>query len=166
MSGFLRGHSCCAALLKMTENWRSALDQKQDFGVVTIGLSKVFDSICHNLLLAKLKAYGLNSSTVDLIRSYLQERQQRVKCNGAYSEWLPSRCGVPQGSLLGPLLFNIFINDLNETIVTSSLRLYADDTTIYTSDVYPTRLEFTINDDVSALSQWLKEDTNYDNGKL
>ena len=88
MSGFLRGHSCCAALLKMTENWRSALDQKQDFGVVTIGLSKVFDSICHNLLLAKLKAYGLNSSTVDLIRSYLQERQQRVKCNGAYSEWL------------------------------------------------------------------------------
>ena len=71
-----------------------------------------------------------------------------------------------QSGLLGPLLFNIFINDLNETIVTSSLRLYADDTTIYTSDVYPARLEFTINDDVSALSQWLKEDTNYDNGKL
>ena len=146
-------------MLKMTEDWRSALDQKQDVGVVTIDLSKAFDSIGHNLLLAKLKAYGLNSSAVDLIRSYLQERQQRVKCDDVYSGWLPSRCGVPQArkriSLLGPLLFNIFINDLNETILTSFLRLYADDATNYTSNDYPARLEFTINNDVSALNQWL-----------
>ena len=61
MSEFLRGHSCCTALIKMTDDWRIALDQKKDVGVVALDLSKAFDSICHNLLLAKLKAYGLKA---------------------------------------------------------------------------------------------------------
>ena len=98
MSGFpLRGHSCCTALLKLTDDWRTALDQKKDVGVVAIDPSKAFDSICHNLLLAKLKAYGLRDSAIELIQSYLSHRFQRVKCNGVYSDWLPIRCGLPQG---------------------------------------------------------------------
>ena len=129
MSGFQRGHSCCSALLKLTDDWRHALDKKKDVGVVPIDLSKAFDSICHNLLLAKLKAYGFQDSALKLIQSYLSGLLQRVKCNGNVSDWLPIRCGVPQGSLLGPLLFNIFVNDVNYSAGFSSIRLYADDTT-------------------------------------
>ena len=101
MSGFLRGHSCCSALLKLTDDWRQALDNKKDVAVIAIDLSKAFDSIY--LLLAKLKAYGVRDSAIKLIQSYLSGRFQRVKCNGKVSDLLPLRCGVPQGSLLGPL---------------------------------------------------------------
>ena len=81
MSGFLRGHSCCSALLKLTDDWRQALDNKKDVAVIAIDLPKAFDSICHNLLLAKLKAYGVHDSAIKLIQSYLSGRFQRVKCN-------------------------------------------------------------------------------------
>ena len=131
MSGFLRGHSTATALIKLTDDWRKSLDEKQEVGVVAIDLSKAFDCICHNLLLAKLKAYGLHDTALKLLRSFLHERKQRVMCNNSCSSWTPIRCGVPQGSLLSPLLFNIFMNDINEAVNDSSLRLYADDTTLY-----------------------------------
>ena len=123
---------------------------------MAIDLLKAFDSICHNLLLAKLKAYGLQDSALQLMRSYLQDRKQRVKCNGVYSGWLPIRCGVPQGSLLGPLLFNIFVNDVNYTVENSSLRFYADDTIQYAHDTSSAILEYTLNQDICALSDWCK----------
>ena len=104
MSGFLRGHSCCTALLKLTEDWRPALDDKKNVAVVAIDISKAFDSLCNNLLLAKLKSYGVGNSAIDLIPSYLHGRKQRMKCNNAFSDWLRVQCDVPQGSLLGSLL--------------------------------------------------------------
>ena len=154
MSGFLCGHSCCTALLKLTEDWRLALDSKKDVGVIAIDLSKAFDSICHNLLLVKLRAYGCQESAISLIQSYFTDRFQRVKCNGSSSDWLPVQCGVSQGSLLGPLFFNIFVNDVNYTVGTSSLRLYADDTTQYAAHMSPVVLESTLNHDVIKLTQW------------
>ena len=84
MSGFLRGHSCCSALLKMVDDWRLALDSKKITGSIAIDLSKAFESICHNLLLAKLQAYDLNDNAIAFLQSYLTDRQQRVKFHGKF----------------------------------------------------------------------------------
>ena len=105
-------------------------------------------------LLAKLKAYGVHDSAIKLIQSYLSGRFQRVKCNGKVSDWLPLRCGVPQGSLLGPLFLNIFVNDVNYSAGSSSLRLYADDTTQYIAHESPCTLESTLNQDIKRLTLW------------
>ena len=113
----------------------------KDVAVIAIDLSKAFDSICHNFLLAKLKACGVHDSAMKLIQSYLSGRFQRVKCNGKVSDWLPLHCGAPEGSLLGPLLFNIFVNDVKYSAGSSSLRLYADDTTQYIAHESPCTLE-------------------------
>ena len=165
MSGFLKGNSCATALIKLTDDWRMDLDQKKEVGVVAIDLSKAFDCICHNLLLAKLKAYGLQEPALQLIRSYLQNHKQRVKCNDMCSSWLHLRCGVPQGSLLSPLLFNIFINDMNETVTSSSLRLYADDTPQYTSDISPVILnQYSLKQDIEKLSNWFDRNFLHCNG--
>ena len=108
----------------------------------------------YNLLLAKLRAYGLNDDAIAFLQSYLIDRQQRVKFHGKFSEWCPVKCGVPQGSLLGPLLFNIFLNDLNFAGQISSLRLYADDTTTYASDCNIIALEISLNQDLNILVTW------------
>ena len=97
--------------------------------------SKAFDSINHNLLLGKLKAYGLSQSALSLMSSYQLGRKQRVCLHSVCSSYSELRAGLPQGSLLGPLLFNIFIYDLNYVVPDMSLRLYADDTTLHASDV-------------------------------
>ena len=153
MSGFLRGHSSYSALVKLTDDWRVSLNNKKEAGVIAIDLSNAFVSNCRNLLLAKLKAYGLSELTIQLVQSYHSERRQRVKCNSIYSDWLPVQCGVPQGSLLGLLLFSIFISDINDVIVNISiLRLYTDDTTKYDSDKSPAVLDFLLNQDVQVLA--------------
>ena len=159
MSGFLRGHSCCTALVKMIDDFRWALDSKMSTCSVAIDLTKEFDSICHNLLLAKLHAYGVSQGAIKFLQSYLSNRQQRVKVNGVLSDWSPVLCGVPQGSLLGPLLLNIFINNLNFVTRIASLRLYADDTTTYTSAANTTALELSFNQDLQKLSTWFS--SNY-----
>lgn len=122
--------------------------------MIAIDLSKAFDSICHDLSLAKLIAYGSQDSAIRLIQSYFTDRFQRVKCNGSFSDWLPVRCGVPQGSLRDPLFFNIFFNYVNYTAGTSSLRLYADDTTQYAAHMSLVVLESTLNHDIIKLTQW------------
>ena len=141
----------------MVDDWRLALDSKKITGSIAIDLSKAFDSICHNLLLAKLRAYGLNDDAIAFLQSYLTDRHQRVKFHGKFSEWCPVKCGVPQGSLLGPLLFNIFLNDLNFAGQSSSLRLYADDTTTYASDRDIVTLEISLNQDLNVLVTWFSQ---------
>ena len=91
MSGFLKGHSCPTALIKLRDDWRSALDEKEKMGVIAIDLSKAFESIRHNLLLAKVKAYGVQEPALQLLRSYLHCRNQRVVCNNKCSSWSPVR---------------------------------------------------------------------------
>ena len=142
-------HSCCTALPKMTEDWRNGIDNKE---AVAADLSKVFDAINHRLLLAKLKAYVFSPHALELMFTYLLGRQQCIRLEGVCSNFKTVKSGVPQGSLLGPLLFNLFINDLNFCVPNVSLRLYADDTTAYLSDVSSTILEFSFNKDLQTLS--------------
>ena len=84
LAGYLKGHSCCKALLKMSEDWRACLDRREAVAVVTVDLSKAFDSVCHPLLLAKLKGYGFTDDSLELMTAYLLGRRQRVKLDGAF----------------------------------------------------------------------------------
>ena len=118
-----------------------------------------FESINHNLLFAKLKAYGLSESALSLMTSDLLVRKQRVCLHGVCSSYSELRAGLTQGSLLGPLLINIFINGLNYAVPDVSLRIYADDTTLYVSDASPIALQFVLNQGLRRLSEWF--DANY-----
>ena len=133
--GFRKGFSTQHCLLAMLEKWKSSVDKGKVFGALLTDLSKAFDCLDHELLIAKLNAYGFSLSALKLIHSYLSNRKQRTKINSSYSSWQDILFGVPQGSILGPLLFNIYLIDLFFTVDDTDIASYADDNTPYmTSD--------------------------------
>ena len=110
----------------------------------------------HDLLIAKLGAYGFSHDALKFIRSYLKERKQRTKVGSDYSRWLEIKCGVPQGSILGPLLFNIFINDICFSIKEILIANYADDNTTYANDKNVTELSSKLEKETNVLLEWFK----------
>ena len=108
LAGFRINHSTQNAFLNMIEKWKHAFDKGKKVSTIFMGISKAFDTVNHNLLLAKLNAYGFSFNAIKFIQSYLLERFQRVNINSNFSEWYKILLRVPLGSILGPLLFNIF----------------------------------------------------------
>ena len=135
LSNFLsayRGHySCQRVTLRLTGTWHKCLDKNDLVGAILMDLSKAFDCLSHDLLIAKLEAYGVTKDALELILSYLSQRKQSVKNGGSLSLLKTIFSGVPQRSILGPILFNIFINDIF-LILGQDLRNFADDNTITT----------------------------------
>ena len=105
-------HSRQCSLLHMVESWRNTLDQKEIIGAVFVDLSKTFDIIDHNVLIAKVNAYGASGYSLKFIFSYLKNRKQRTAIENSYSPWKEIKALAPQGSILDPLFLNIFIDYL------------------------------------------------------
>ena len=114
-----------------SKNGKKSLTQGGFIGPTLMDLSKAYDCLPHDLLIAKLETYGLDNGSLKLILDYLSFRKQRTKVDSAYSKWLKIRRGIPQGSILGSLLFNICINDIFMTIEESDICNFADDDTLY-----------------------------------
>ena len=123
-------YSSNQVLIRLIENWKLQLDNKKYVGAVLMDLSKAFDCVPHDLLIAKMHAYGFAENTLLLFFSYLKNRKQGVKVNSNIANFLTMISGVPQGSILGPTLFNLFINDIILFMKKSELSNYADDNTI------------------------------------
>ena len=134
LCGCRKGFRTQYALLSLIERWKKILDEKGFGGAVLMDLSKAFDTLNHELLIAKLSAYGFNNESLKLIRSYLTNRWQRTKINKSFSRWTELLQGVPQGPVLGSPLFNIYLNNLFFLVDYTDVCNFADDTTLFACD--------------------------------
>ena len=156
LGGYRKGYNVQHALVTLIEKWRIALDKGGYGGAILMDLSKAFDTLNHELLIAKRFAYGFDKTSLKLIKSYLTNRWQRTKINNSYSSWTEIMHGVPQGSIQGPLLFNIYLNDLLFLTLDSSLCNYADDNTLYASDMSLKNLIDKLESSASLVLNWFK----------
>ena len=149
---FRRGFSTQNCLLAMLEKWKSLVDKGKAFGVPLIDLSKAFDRLSHELIIAKLNAYRFSLSALKLMQSYLSERKQKTKINQAYSSWEEILFGVPQGFILGPILFNIFL-----VVQNVDFAGYADNNTIYDADDNIDEVIFSLQESSKKLFEWFAD---------
>ena len=153
--GFRKGMSAQNCLLFMVEKWKKSLDQNGKAGVILTDLSKAFDCLVHDLLIAKLSAYGFDYLSLKLIYNYLTGRSQRVRINNSFSSWRDILFGVPQGSILGPPLFNIYTIDIFMFLLLD-IANYADDNSPFScAKTIPAVISELENDSI-ALLNWVK----------
>ena len=161
LCGFRKGYNTQHALLRLMDKLNRSLDKKEKIGIVMMDLSKAFDCMSHDLIIAKLNAYGFDKCSLKLIYSYLNGRTQRIKINSEFSTWKDIINGVPQGSVLGPLLFNIFINDLFLFVEKSDICNFADDNTLSVADISVEHIINSLESDIEILQKWF-----LDNGMM
>ena len=140
-------------LVDTIDDWRQALDEDKLVGSIMVDLSKAFDTVSHPILLKKLANYGVRAGELKWFDNYLNERKQRVGIDAVQSAWSDIRRGIPQGSILGPLLFTLYVNDLPQAVVQGKI---ADDTTLYcASDSYKD-LSDSLSTDLEEVTKWVE----------
>uniref|UniRef100_A0A8C5PV77 Reverse transcriptase domain-containing protein n=1 Tax=Leptobrachium leishanense TaxID=445787 RepID=A0A8C5PV77_9ANUR len=155
-SGFRPNHSTTTALLKVCNDIQIGMEQGNLTGAIFLDFAMAFDTVDHGILLEKLKNSGIGDRTLTWFQSYVSDRSQYVSISGSSSLPLPVTCGVPQGSIVGPLLFTIFINDLPNVCKASAVHMYADDTVIYTSKPNLRQLEAVLQEQFTEVEKWIK----------
>ena len=153
--GFRKKKSTGDAVNELLNNIYNATNRKEHFGAIFLDLSKAFDTVPHNVLLLKLEHYGIRGTPLKLLKSYLSNRHQFVTVSGHKSQTKEVSIGVPQGSVLGPLLFLIYINDLPQSTKNMKSILFADDTTLFTSHRDIHTLSKNMSDDLTMVKEWL-----------
>ena len=154
ITGFRKSHGTQHSLMTMLEKWKSALDKGENICVLFMDLSKAFDTINHDLLLAKLKAYGFSTNALDLMCSYLKNRKQSVQINNNFSSAKNVYASIFQGSIDGPLLFNLFINDSVLCLTDTFLSNYADNNNLYNIGKDRDTIKNLLRKDFRALTEW------------
>ncbi len=155
-SGFLPGHSTVYQLIDIYQQICKAFDEKKSTCIVFCDISKAFDRVWHRGLLFKLRQHGISGNILNWITSYLDNRSQKVFVGSAVSDEKHINAGVPQGSVLGPLLFLIYVNDIAVSFL-SLTRLFADDSSLATSTSDINQMEVILNEDLNRLFQWSQQ---------
>ena len=163
--GFRKNHSTSLALLYLYDKITAAFDERKYTAGLFLDLSKAFDTVNHSILLGKLEDYGIHGLALEWVKSYLCKRLQYVKFNGVSSSYTEILCGVPQGSVLGPLFFIVHINDICHLSNLYDLVLFADDTNIFFSHNDIQTLTHIINSEMLGLSDWFKANKSFLNIK-
>ena len=156
LCGFRKAHSTQHALFKLLQRWQNELDNSGLVGTILMDLSKAYDCLPYDLIIAKFEAYGLSKSSLSLLLDYLTSRKQRVKTGSSYSIWNEIKRGVPQGSVLGPVLFNAFINDIFMFIEKTEICNFADDNTIYDCGEDLSNILENLKHDMKILLTWFR----------
>ena len=155
--GFCKYHSTETAVISLTDSIRRNIDQKMLTGAIFVDLRKAFDTVDHSLLLAKLESYGVVESELEWFSSYLNDRSQIVTFQNMQSLPCNILSGVPQGSILGPLLFVLFINDLPAAVQQCNVLMYADDTVLFFADRDSGVIQNVLTTELENLRAWLME---------
>ena len=155
-SGFMPGDSTVNQLVYLYDYFSNALDKKKDVHIVFCDITKAFDRVWHKGLIYKLKENGVEGNLLSWLENYLQDRKQRVTLGGQHSSWCNIKAGVPQGSVLGPLMFIVYINDIVDNIK-GNIKLFADDTALYIDVDNTSQGEQVINADLLTIENWASQ---------